>query len=585
MRRMTRPCFAVVALVFCCSSYAVTSESPSSKALQKEVYQIRAQEKQLQQEVRALESQLQQKAKKQKKKRHHVALPEPQHHTKVVKTAKTAPQNPTHLKPAVRDATARLPGRRRFNYPLDITVATTPSGRKFIGKAPYGYFSAERFKHGITVTTSPLLGLKSVYNAADLLYQYPSMNEDLILLQQKGSFENLLEQVGDSLANRAIIVISGGLEGQIITNRGFNGRSQGDINLSTSQLDILAMMSRWANGFFSLNYDDSAPSTGSRVENSRIYLSRGFLTIGNLNVIPMYFTIGQMYLPFGKYSSAMLTTPLTESLARILARSALLGYYKKGFYAEAYGYEGSKVSGVRNAFAEGGVNMGYQTINLKNVNIDAGIGWVTNIADSEGIQSNGLEQNLNNVLVGGAVITAPTQFAGFGDTAGANALEHRIPGLDVHTEFSYKDFTIMGEYITALRRFAPEDLTFNPLFLGPPFPRPGASIGAMQLEADYTISVRNKPIVFALTYGRTWQALALNLPEYSWAFIISASIWKNTMFGIEYRRDQDYAFDTTASGSVVGTTATSPPAASALPVPNGTGRQRNMITVQFGAYF
>jgi len=569
----------VVVLVFCCTSYAAASQTPSSEVLLKEVRQISAQEQHLQQEVRALKKDLQQ-AKKNNKAHRHVVLPEPKHHKK------SAPRTYSQrIKATARDATAHLPGRRRFNYPIPFTIVSTPEGERFIGKPPYGYFSAMRFKRGITVTTSPLLGLKSVYNAADLLYQYPSMNEDLILLQQKQSFEYFLQQVGDSLSNRAIIVLSGGLEGQIITNRGFNGRSRGDINLSTSQLDVLAMMSQWANGFFSLDYDDSAPSTGSRVENSRIYLSRGYLTIGNLNVIPVYFTIGQMYLPFGKYSSAMLTTPLTKSMARILARAAVLGYYKKGFYAEIYGYKGAKVTGVQNAFREGGANVGFQTVDLTDFNIDAGVGWVTNMADSEGMQRNGLEENVRNVLVGTTVVTAPTQFAGFGKTVGANGLQHRVPGLDVHTEFSYKDFTFIGEYITSLRRFAPEDLTFNPLFLGPPFPRPGAKVGAMHLETDYTVTVRNKPIVFALTYGRTWQALALNLPKYSWSVVISASIWKNTMFGIEYRHDMGCKFNTTASGSVVGTTVTTPPAASALPVPNGTGNQRNMITFQFGAYF
>lgn len=580
MRRMTRPCFAVVALLFCCTSYPATPQTPSSEALSKEIHQISAQEQDLQREVRALKKELQQ-AKKRNNAHRHVVLPEPKHHKK------PAPRTyAQRIKAsATRDATQHLPGRRRFNYPLPFTIVTTPEGERYLGKPPYGFFSAMRFKKGITVTTSPLLGLKSVYSAADLLYQYPSMNEDLILLQQKQSFEFFLRQVDDTLANRAIIVISGGLEGQMITNRDFNGQARGDINLSTSQLDVLAMMSRWANGFFSLDYDDSAPSTGSRVENSRIYLSRGFLTIGNLNVIPVYFTIGQMYLPFGKYSSAMLTTPLTKSLARILARAAVLGYYKKGFYAEIYGFKGARVSGVMNAFREGGANMGYQTLDLSDFNIDIGLGWVSNIADSEGIQRNGLRENIRNVLVGTTVVTAPTQFAGFGRTAGANGLQHRVPAMDMHMEFSYKEFTFIGEYINSMRRFAPEDLTFNPLLLGPPFPRPGAKIGVIHLEVDYTISTRDKPIVFALTYGRTWQALALNLPEYSWAFVISAVIWKNTMFGIEYRRDMDYAFNTTASGGLVGTTVTTPPAASALPVPNGTGKQRNMVTIQFGAYF
>ncbi len=38
-----------------------------------------------------------------------------------------------------------------------------------------------------------------------------------------------------------------------------------------------------------------------------------------------------MYLPYGRYSSNMITAPLTLSLGRINDRAALLGYYKDGF--------------------------------------------------------------------------------------------------------------------------------------------------------------------------------------------------------------------------------------------------------------
>src|SRR5690606_24715043 len=129
------------------------------------------------------------------------------------------------------EPTTHQPGRRPFTYHRSKGIVTTPAGQQYLG-TPAGSFNAERFKHGITVTTSPILGLRSVYDAADLLYQYPSMNEDLILLQQRQSLEYFLQQVGDSLANRAIIVLSGAIQGQIVTSRNFNGRSNGDVNLN-----------------------------------------------------------------------------------------------------------------------------------------------------------------------------------------------------------------------------------------------------------------------------------------------------------------------------------------------------------------
>ncbi len=86
-----------------------------------------------------------------------------------------------------------------------------------------------------------------------------------------------------AIRNRAIVVLSGALEGQIIHRRDFDHRSWGDVNLTTDELDIMPMLSTWANGLIVLDYDDSPSAAGSRVTNARIYLSRGFLTIGNLS--------------------------------------------------------------------------------------------------------------------------------------------------------------------------------------------------------------------------------------------------------------------------------------------------------------
>lgn len=433
----------------------------------------------------------------------------------------------------------------------------------FLGEGPYGYYSAERFRKGITVTTSPLLGLRTAFDASDLLYQYPVMNQDLILLRQRSYFQEHLAYIGDSLDNRAIIVISGGLQGEVIYDREFTGQSNGDVNLSTMELDIMPLMSDWANGLVALNFDSSQAATGTRVENSRIYLSRGFLTVGNLEVAPVYVTIGQMYLPFGRYSTAMLTTPLTESIGRIQDRAALLGYFKDGFYGELFGNQGSRTAGVDFTFKQGGLNLGYQTNS-----IDIGAGYVTNLADSQGMQNNGLAPlETDFEIPSGIAITGLNEFGGFGETpGGGNFLDHNVPAADVHMEFNYGPWSMISEFITQLRQFSTSDMTFN---------NSPANVSAMHLESDFTLHANGKPIVLAIVYDQSWQALALNLPKNSYAGIISTSIWKNTTFGIEYRHDINYG--------VQGPNATM---GSDIPVPSANiGGTRNLVTIALGAYF
>jgi hypothetical protein len=552
---ITGPLFFSIATISFCS-YAMIPKSPqdqpSSSWIQRELQELKASEKMLRNEVQNLENQL-------KKKNAGIQIQAP---------ATTAPPGSAHapppsvpLSPLQESPEHKEEQQALAGYVHEPQYQHKAEQAVHLGEEQ-GYFGVERFAHGITVTTSPLLGLKTAFDASDLLYQYPSMNEDLILLRQRGFFEEHLSYVGDTLDNRAIVVISGGIEGQIVFNRDFTGYSNGDINLSTAELDITPLVSSWANGFVALSFDSSSAATGNRVENSRIYLSRGFITFGNLEKVPLYISVGQMYVPFGRYSSAMLTTPLTKSIARIQDRVALLGLFRHGFYGEVYGYKGDRTSGTQFTFKQGGINAGYQT-----ANVDFGGGYVTNIADSQGMQNNGI----NSVLVAFANATSIAtvvlnQFGGFGETPTGNDLSHNVGAADGHLEFFYGPFSVIAEYITTTQQFDPSDLSFagNP-----------ANVKAMHLETDFTWQIHNKPIVLGLIYGQTWESLALNVPKNSYAAVISTSIFKNTMFGIEYRHDINY-----------GKTALDATTGSELPVPTANiGGTRNLITVQFGAYF
>lgn len=407
------------------------------------------------------------------------------------------------------------------------------------------YADASRFARGDTVTLTPWIGYTSNYDASDLLYSESSMNEDLTLLKRRQELERELAKVGDSLSHRALLGISGGVEGQIVYDHDFDHLNHDDVNLSTAEIDLDGMASDWANAFLSLDYDDSPPETGSRVSNSQLYLNRGFLTIGNLDSAPVYFSIGQMYASFGRYYSAMLTTPVTKSLARINDRLALFGYAEDGVYAQAYLFEGNDTSGSNDFARQNGANFGYQ-----NSLFDAGVGYVSNIADSQGMQNTG-DSNSN-------------EFQGFGVTSGANGLVHTVPAADGHAEIYLGDFTLIGEYIAATRPFATGDMTFN---------GHEADVRAAQAEVDYNMHWGKKPANVGISYGQTWESLALNLPEHSIAAMLNVSLWKNTVEGIEFRHDDNYSASDTATGHGLGVASVD------------IGGQRNMVTLQFGAYF
>lgn len=448
-------------------------------------------------------------------------------------------------------------------------VAAKPLKSSVVAPAPTGlqpvqhsgnYFGPGRFLNGITVTTAPWVG-KSAYDASDLVYEMSSMKEDLWLLEQRQALEHDLNQVGDSLDNRAIIELSGGLEGQAIYDNDFTGVDNGSIALSTAEIDIVPMVSTWASGFFSLDYNTQPASTGARNPIATIYLKRGFVTIGNLDKSPIYFSIGQMYPAFGRYSSALLTAPMTLSMMRILAPTMNLGFIKNGYYGSVFGYEGNTNNG-NNFIHEGGADLGYK--NATNYGaIQFGVSYDTNIADSQGMQNNGLSTNNASGV--------PTQFAGYqGTSVGAGStnpenLQHAVGGGDAHLELGYHNWYWVTEYMSAVERFSPLDMSFY---------GQGALPSALHTELDYTWHLTH-PWTLGVAYGQSWDALALNLPQNSYWVLLSTSLWKDTVEGIEYRHDTNYGATTAANATGAG-----------LPVPDANvGGTRNMVTLQIGVYF
>lgn len=407
------------------------------------------------------------------------------------------------------------------------------------------------FKYGSPVTVSPYVGLRPAFDASDLVTYLPSMNEDLKVLQQRQKLEKHLAVKGVDPADRPMLTLSGHVEGRASWNQGYARSNVRDINLSGAQLEALATVSPWATGMLVLSYDDGAKmNTGSRrVENSRIYLDRAFLTVGQLAVSPLYFTVGQIYIPFGVYNNYMVTTPLIQSLMRIKQRAALVGFDKNGIYGSVYAFHGDSYDGNSNVINDYGFNLGYERKN-QTVNSDIGIGVINNIADASGMQNT----------------SASTGFLGFGQitTGTPEKLGHLIPAIDVHAKASYQKWSMFAEYITALQKFSSVDIAFNGR---------GAKVAALEAQAGYNFNLKRFPANIAVGYGRTWDALAFNLPQQSVFAKAGISLFKDTIESIEYRHDINYKKTDSYSGTGVATT-------------NPTGhRSNNIVTAQIGVYF
>lgn len=413
-----------------------------------------------------------------------------------------------------------------------------------------GLSKADIYPLGVTVATSPYIGIRSEFDASDVIVNLSTMNEDLRILQERQKLTKRLTCDELPWSKRPLLELSGDVVGNAFYRESYNDNSSHDINLAGVRLDTLASVSEWAYGLISLEFDNGPLDSvirgnGRRISNSKIFLSRGFLTIGNLDKSPVYFSIGQMFVPFGRYSSGVLTSIPTAQIAKTNARAAVLGAFYNGIFGQAYAFRGdSDVAST--GINQWGLNAGYEGA-YNDITYEVGAGYIANMADATGMQNTGTR-------VG---------FPGFAKSRYTEMLEHRVPGVDIYGRGSYKCFSMNVEYISATKSFDEVDLSYND---------GGAQPSAFYIDGTYRFKALERPFGFTLGYGHSWESLGLNVPEQSFYAALTGSIWKNTIEGLEYRHDENYSSSDTSGGSGFG------------PV-SSVGGSRNSIVGQVGVYF
>lgn len=415
---------------------------------------------------------------------------------------------------------------------------------------------------GTPVISSPYIGINSEYNASDLVVNQPYVNEDLYLLQQRKQLYNYLhKQLGYPLPTTPIVNLSGKIEAQVIHGDQFGNFQNGsvtDIDLTGIELDTEILVNNWTTGLIAFVYDNSPPNTSPRrIDNSNVFLERGFLTFGNLALFPLYGTIGQFYVPFGQYSSGMISDPFTKTLGRTKARAIALGFSKQfdpenNLNLAAFVFRGpTKTSMGNNGLHNYGANIEYIFTKPK-WNLDLAASYIRNIADSFGMQRNGNSGDDN--------------FRGFATDENTEILSP-VSGLDARGTLGVGPFSLTAEYVAAARSFSVSTLSF-----GTTNNLQGAKPTAFHTEAAYKFNVLDKPSSFTIGYDQSKDALALLLPKKRYSATASTSIWKDTIESIEFRHDIDYSASDVAIGQGLNPII-------------GTGKSGNTITLQVGLYF
>lgn len=401
---------------------------------------------------------------------------------------------------------------------------------------------------GTPVVTSPYLGARPAFDGSDLIAYMSSINQDLRLMQQRDLIEQQYKEEGYPAPNVPILMLSGTVQPLMSYGKPFSGSTSGNMTLSSAELDTTALINPWVEGFVSFTYGSSAPAQGGDVtSNSSVSVSKAFVNIGNLDKTPYYLSAGQMYVPFGQYSSFMVSSPLTSIVGKTQVIATAVGYAPQedtGLYGTLFGYNSD--TNLDNTAAGGG-NLVF-TYGGGDTSGNLGVSLISNIADSTGMQNTGGSSG---------------QFGGFGVDSSTEAVS-QVPGYDIHGVFNTGPFTFIGEFVSATEAFDTSALSFN---------GSGAQPMALQGEAAYTFKMMNKPSALAVGYGWSGQALGLQIPQQSFSTTLNISWWRDTLFQLEYKHDLNYAASDYAAG--IGSTENI----------TGTGTDADTISALFAIYF
>lgn len=376
-----------------------------------------------------------------------------------------------------------------------------------------------------SVSVSNYTGVEPNYDGSNLIVNNPGVNNDLALLKLRQAEIEYYEKSGQSYSGDPKLIFSGEVEGTSVYTTPYPGTAAGtNFNLTDAELDTFVEGNRWVSGYMTFGYNSGSDGEANSVNNSELQLGQGYITIGDLTTAPVYGSAGQMYVPFGRYTSYMVSTPSSKTLGRIQTRAINLGYHSNDSeitpFAAIYGFQGAnEIDGnpaSNNDVESYGSNAGL-SFSKGDYSGMLGMSYTSNIAESAGLQGDGTS-------------------SGFAETSITENLSKRVPGADVYGQIGYGNYVLLAEFVKATTQFDANDLSYN---------GQGAQPEALDVEAVYSFEFW-RPSYVALAYGESWQALSLGVPKKNFGATYSIAIWRNTALSFELMHNIGYSASDTS---------------------------------------
>lgn len=298
------------------------------------------------------------------------------------------------------------------------------------------------------------------------------------------------------------LTMSGLVEAEFNAGKDHTAAKGSDIALATIELAFDAQINERVSAHLLLLHEDD--------DNDPPIFEEGYIT---LTGDALFLNAGRLFVPFGNFSSHMISDPLTKELGETLESALEAGFEMGGLRASVYAFNGAAdKNGLDSDVVDDfGLSLNY-TLDSDSMNLQVGIGYLNNMAETDGIE---------------------------GARINPNTVEEHTPGLALHAIFNINKLNIIAEYITATDDFNTADLSFNGGKA-----RPSAS----NLEIAYTLELGGREVTFALGHQTTADIDASALPETRHLFSVATTVADDVGFSVEYTDASDYRLSDGGSG-------------------------------------
>jgi len=311
------------------------------------------------------------------------------------------------------------------------------------------------------------------------------------------------------------LTLSGLLEVEGIYKSDYQDRENSQLELATVELGVDADIHEYVSTHVLFLYEEPTDED--------IEVDEAFITLGNPSHFPVYMTAGRQYIPFGFYKTAMISDPMTLQQAETQETVAQVHFEKSGVYGSVYTFNGDVDESGDNHIDNFGANLGYRTELRRDIKADFSLGYLNNIGDTDALGGH-LADNSNGTI------------------------QDYVPGLAASSSIKFRDFTLIGEYITGLQEFEKEEIEFE---------GDGARVSAWNAELDYCVDIQGRETTWAVAYQGTAEANSLELPRDRYMASASVVLFDNNVsLSLEYAYDEDYEQSEGGSGEEAHTVTT-----------------------------